>query len=123
MGRHNKYLVLGITLVILAIYTAISQADITVIQAELNKPFNITLESNPTTGYTWTVDFNHKMLIGGEKGYSASRPGAVGGSGQQVFVFTPIQEGQTEISAAYKRPWEESAAEERTFRVNCVGND
>ncbi|OQB16822.1 MAG: Chagasin family peptidase inhibitor I42 [Euryarchaeota archaeon ADurb.Bin190] len=123
MGRHNKYLVLGITLVLLAIYTAISQADITVIQAELNKPFNITLESNPTTGYTWTVDFNHKMLIGGEKGYSASRPGAVGGSGQQVFVFTPIQEGQTEISAAYKRSWEESAAEERTFRVNCVGND
>ncbi len=123
MGRHNKYLVLGITLVLLAIYTAISQADITVIQAELNKPFNITLESNPTTGYTWTVDFNHKMLIGGEKGYSASRPGAVGGSGQQVFVFTPIQEGQTEISAVYKRPWEESAAEERTFQVNCIGND
>ena len=123
MGRHNKYLVLGITLVLLAIYTAISQADITVIQAELNKPFNITLESNPTTGYTWTVDFNHKMLIGGEKGYSASRPGAVGGSGQQVFVFTPIQEGHTEISAVYKRPWEENAAEERTFQVNCIGND
>ena len=123
MGEHNKYLVLGITLVLLAIYTAISQADITVIQAELNKPFNITLESNPTTGYTWTVDFNHKMLIGGEKGYSASRPGAVGGSGQQIFVFTPIQEGQTEISAVYKRPWEEGAAEERTFQVNCIGND
>ena len=123
MGEHNKYLVLGITLVLLAIYTAISQADITVIQAELNKPFNITLESNPTTGYTWTVDFNHKMLIGGEKGYTASLPGAVGSSGHQVFVFTPIQEGQTEISASYKRPWEESAAEERTFRVNCAGND
>ena len=123
MGEHKKYLVLGIILVLLAIYTSISLADITVIQAELNKPFNITLESNPTTGYAWTVDFNDKMLIGGEKSYRASRPGIVGGSGQQVFVFTPIQEGQTEISAAYKRPWEESAAEERTFRVNCIGND
>jgi inhibitor of cysteine peptidase len=123
VGEHKKYLVLGIILVLLAIYTSISLADITVIQAELNKPFNITLESNPTTGYAWTVDFNDKMLIGGEKSYSASRPGIVGGSGQQVFVFTPIQEGQTEISAVYKRPWEESAAEERTFRVNCIGND
>ena len=123
MGEHNKYLVLGMTLVLLAIYTAISQAGITVIQAELNKPFNITLESNPTTGYAWTVDFNHKMLIGGEKGFSASRPGAIGGSGQQVFVFTPIQEGETEISAVYKRPWEEIAAEERTFQVNCIDND
>jgi len=123
MGKHSKHLVLGIILVLLAIYTAISQADITVIQAELNKPFNITLESNPTTGYAWTVDFNHKMLIGGEKGYSASRPGAIGSSGQQVFVFTPIQEGETEISAVYKRPWEEGAAEERTFRVNCIGKD
>ena len=123
MGEHNRFLVLGMILVLLAIYTAISQADITVIKAEMNKSFNITLDSNPTTGYTWTVDFNHKMLNGGENSYGASRPQVMGSSGQQVFTFTPIREGQTEISAVYKRPWEDSVAEERTFRINCIGDD
>jgi predicted secreted protein len=47
----------------------------------------------------------------------------MGSSGQQVFTFIPIQEGETEISAVYKRPWEDGVAEERTFRVNCIGND
>lgn len=123
MGEHNRFLVLGMILVLLAIYTAISQAGVTVIQAELNKSFNITLDSNPTTGYIWTVDFNHKMLKGGEKSYSAGRPETMGSSGQQVFTFVPIQEGETEISAVYKRPWEDGVAEERTFRVNCISND
>lgn len=123
MVEHNRFLVPGIILVLLAIYTAISQAGVTVIQAELNKSFNITLDSNPTTGYIWTVDFNHKMLKGGEKSYNADRPEAMGSSGQQVFTFTPIQEGETEISAVYKRPWEGSVAEERTFRVKCISND
>jgi inhibitor of cysteine peptidase len=120
MGEHNRILALGLILVLLAIYTAISQADITIIQAELNESFNITLDSNPTTGYSWTVDFNHKILKGGKESYSKSRPETMGSGGRQIFTFTPIQEGQTEISAVYKRPWEDSAAEERTFRVNCI---
>lgn len=90
------------------------------IQAELNKPFNIILDSNPTTGYIWTVDFNHKFLSGGnesDSSISSSRPKLIGSTGQQVFNFTPIQEGQTIISAAYKRPWEDKAADERMFLI------
>jgi predicted secreted protein len=61
--------------------------------------------------------------MGEKKSYGESRPQVMGSSGQQVFTFTPIREGQTEISAVYKRPWEDSVAEERTFRVNCIGDD
>lgn len=123
MGEHNRILALGMILVLLAIYTAISQADITIIQAELNEPFNITLDSNPTSGYNWTVDFNHKILKEGKESYSIGQPEIIGSSGRQIFTFTPIQEGQTEISAVYKRPWEDRVADKRTFRVNCIRND
>ena len=35
------------------------------IRAEVGQPFTISLESNPTTGYAWTVDFDNNFLSGG----------------------------------------------------------
>ena len=90
------------------------------ILAKLNKPFSINLDSNPTTGYSWTVDFDHQFLSGGEENDSmgnTSQPVVVGGGGKQIFTFTPILEGKTTISAIYKRSWEANAAEERTFSI------
>jgi inhibitor of cysteine peptidase len=96
------------------------------IQAKLNESFNITLDSNPTTGYSWTVDFDHEYLSEGTDTYSASdtiQPALVGSGGKQIFTFTPIQEGETTISAVYKRPWEDTLAEERTFLIVISAND
>jgi len=90
------------------------------IRAELGQIFSISLESNPTTGYTWTVDFDQMFLSGGTESKSTinpTRPALIGAGGQQIFSFTPIKEGQTIISAVYKRPWEETAAEERMFLI------
>jgi predicted secreted protein len=88
-----------------------------VIQAKLNKPFNISFDSNPTTGYVWTVDFDSRFLNGYEKPYLTSHPGLIGSGGQQVFTFNPIHVGKTTVSAVYKRPWENIAADERTFDI------
>jgi len=88
-----------------------------IIQAKLNKPINITLDSNPTTGYIWTVDFDYHFLMGGNESYRKSRPELIGSGGQQIFTFTPIQPGKTIISAVYKRPWENIVADERTFSI------
>jgi len=88
-----------------------------VIQAKLNKPFNISFDSNPTTGYVWTVDFDSRFLNGSEKPYMPSQPGLIGSGGQQVFAFTPIHVGKTTVSAVYKRSWENIAADERTFEI------
>jgi predicted secreted protein len=88
-----------------------------VIQAKLNKTFDISLDSNPTTGYVWKVDFDSRFLNGYEKPYLPSQPGLIGSGGQQVFAFTPIHVGKTTISAVYKRSWENIAADERTFEI------
>lgn len=90
------------------------------IRAELGQTFSISLESNPTTGYTWTVDFDQRFLSGGTELKSTinpMRPALIGAGGQQIFSFTPIKEGQTIISAVYRRPWEETAAEERMLLI------
>jgi len=117
MVDHEKMLALATIFTILAILTGISQADFTIIQIKLDKPFNITLDSNPTTGYNWTVDFNDHFLAGGNESYNKSHPELIGSGGQQTFTFNPIHEGQTIISAFYKRPWEDTAADERTFDI------
>jgi predicted secreted protein len=87
------------------------------IRAKLNSPFNITLDSNPTTGYSWTVDFDSRFLSQENESYRGSQPGLIGSGGQQLFTFTPIHVGNTTVSAVYKRPWENIVADERTFHI------
>lgn len=104
--RSESYVIAGETLV-----------ETNTIQAKLNQPFNITLDSNPTTGYSWTVDFDSYFLTQEKESYVRSRPGLVGSGGQQIFSFTPVRIGKTTISAVYKRPWENIVADERTFSI------
>jgi predicted secreted protein len=106
MDRSESYMIAGEKL-----------EETNTIQARLNQPFNITLESNPTTGYSWTVDFDSHFLTQENEGYVRSRPGLVGSGGQQIFTFTPIRIGKTTISAVYKRPWENIVADEKTFSI------
>lgn len=88
-----------------------------VIQAKLNRPFNISFDSNPTTGYIWTVDFDSRFLNKTKESYIPSQPRLIGSGGQQVFAFIPIHVGKTTVSAVYKRPWENIAADERSFDI------
>jgi predicted secreted protein len=91
------------------------------ILAKLNKPFNITLDSNPTTGYTWTIDFDSQFLHKENDSYTPSRPGLIGSGGQQIFTFIPIRAGNTTVSAVYKRSWENIVADERTYDIVISG--
>jgi predicted secreted protein/nitrous oxidase accessory protein NosD len=87
------------------------------IRAKLNKPFNISFDSNPTTGYIWTVDFDSRFLNKTKESYVSGQPRLIGSGGQQFFTFTPIHVGKTTVSAVYKRPWENIAADESTFDI------
>jgi predicted secreted protein len=87
------------------------------IQAKLNQPFDISLDSNPTTGYRWTVDFDTHFLNKENESYRRSQPELIGSGGKQVFTLKPIHVGKTTVSAVYKRPWENIVADERTFSI------
>lgn len=81
-----------------------------------NENISITLESNPTTGYSWifSIDENHIKLVSKDfllKSY------VVGASGTEKFIFKAIKEGETNIVMSYKRPWENSNLYQITYKI------
>jgi predicted secreted protein len=87
------------------------------VNAQLSKNFTISLKSNPTTGYMWSVDYDSHFLRLDDQSYQRARSSAIGGGGEDIFRFTPIREGETLVSFIYKRPWENIASGTREFVV------
>lgn len=70
---------------------------------------DITLNSNPTTGYSWKVSQNDpKILLPlGEPQFSlGSKAPMPGAGGTQTFQFKALAKGQTTLTLVYVRPWE-----------------
>ena len=119
-GRLFIAVIIALVLILAACATTISaggRTSLSDVQAKVNKPFDITLDSDPITGYSWSVDFDSHFLNEENESYNRNQPGLIGSGGQQIFTFTPIQPGKTIISAVYKRPWENIVADERTFHI------
>ena len=86
-----------------------------------NQEFVIALGSNPTTGYSWQESHDETVLKLVEKTYKPgekAKQGAVGAGGVEYFRFKALKTGRTEITMAYKRPWEEEMIEQKVFAVN-----
>jgi inhibitor of cysteine peptidase len=86
---------------------------------KVNKEFKIALESNPTTGYSWTPKFNSKYIKLVNSTYVAYKtdPGMVGSGGIQIFTFKAIKPGKTAITMQYQRPWENSPIKEVKYNI------
>jgi uncharacterized protein YggE/predicted secreted protein len=77
------------------------------IEATINERFNVTLASNPSTGYHWQVsgiDETAARLVDDE--YLEPDSSLVGAPGRQVLTFEALKEGETTIELEYVRPWE-----------------
>ena len=77
---------------------------------KVNKEFKIALESNPTTGYSWTAKFNPRyiQLVNSTYFPYKTAPNVVGSGGVQVFTFKAIRPGISRITLEYQRPWAET---------------
>ena len=92
-------------------------------QIELKKgqPLVITLEGNPTTGYTWAaVELDEQILR--QTGEVEFNPESdlVGAPGVQTLRFEAVAAGQTDLKLVYHRPWEEGVEPLATFSVRVV---
>jgi len=77
------------------------------IHSSINEEFQVTLESNPSTGYRWqitSIDETIARLINDE--YITPETGLVGASGKQELTFEALDVGKTTIWIEYVRPWE-----------------
>ncbi len=70
--------------------------------------FSIVLDSNPTTGYGWSVDGDVDGGIVKMRGRDFHRPRKrlAGASGADVFRFRAVGRGETVVFFCYARPWE-----------------
>ena len=79
----------------------------------LLKEFTVTLEANPTTGFSWRVashDRNYLQLL--RHRFEKPNPPRPGAPGRQCFDFLPLKSGTTTITFHYQRPYERQAIRE-----------
>jgi len=87
---------------------------------------NLTLNSNPTTGYEWSYINTPDKNILNELEHtfisSAKEPNIAGAGGYDIWKYEAIKPGKTTISMKYSRSWENNPAV-KTFLLNVVIQD
>ncbi len=81
------------------------------IEVILGQVFNISLESIPSAGYRWNVEYDSKIIDLKSKDYVSyssvenvyKKIKTVGGGGWEIFEFQARQPGETFIEAKYQR--------------------
>ena len=92
-------------------------------QIELNtgQMLVISLEGNPTTGYTWEVaELDDQVLR--QVGETEFKPesDAIGAGGVQTLCFETVNSGQTTLKLVYHRSWEADVEPAETFSAQVV---
>ena len=84
---------------------------------------NLRFESNPTTGYLWTITdkegYDALKRMGDYKYIPSS--GRVGSGGIQIYTFEGAKRGKVTLVFEYRRPWEPlttPAARKYTVRID-----
>jgi len=80
----------------------------------------ISLDSNPTTGYSWVPAYGQDELVLVDQNYQPgenAQNGLLGAGGTEIFRFKAQKTGQTTITMSYQRPWETTAIEQKVFNV------
>jgi inhibitor of cysteine peptidase len=114
-----------IFLFLLSVKSSFSQIEVftandTNITVTAGEQFSILLESNPATGYNWSVRIPEGaekiMIINSE--YAKSNSGKFGEGGEQLWRFKALSSGNVKLELSYIRAWEkEEPAKVIAFNV------
>jgi inhibitor of cysteine peptidase len=94
------------------------------VELSVGQSLILTLASNATTGYRWTVVKNSDEGVLHESGheYIAPKTNLVGAGGKEAWTFKAMKKGTSTISMEYSRPWEEGTPPVETFVLTVVVN-
>lgn len=90
------------------------------IKVKLNEKFEIKLDVNFGTGYSWiTADSVFTTYLRPDSTYSIENKDKEGSPATQVFRYMAIAKGQTTIKFIYIRPWrkDDKPEKEKTYQV------
>lgn len=96
---------------------------------ETGQYFDFSLESNPTTGYSWqAVQSPDESIVSiVSSGYLAPSGGLVGAPGEEMWQFRAVGAGTTTMVLEYARPWETDVPPAKrytlTFNVAQADNE
>ena len=91
--------------------------------AKAGEQFTISLDENPTTGYTWSYFItkgSDKISFVSEQynpNLEALKQQLLGAGGVKNFVFSAKAKGEAEIIFSYKRVWESAAIQQETYKI------
>ena len=83
-----------------------------IIKARVGKPFVITLKCRGA--YKWFLDFDYHMV--------RQDSHEMEGEDIEVFTFTPLKAGKTEVVGVYRQPWGNIVTDTKGFKVE-ISND
>lgn len=94
------------------------------VEVQQGKLLTITLDSNPSTGYTWEVTQSGDPLLK-QKGealftQSAGSEKVVGAGGTQTFRFETTGTGETTLKLIYHRSWEKDVEPLQIYTVTVA---
>jgi inhibitor of cysteine peptidase len=99
-----------------------SEDDGSQVEVRKGEQLMITLEGNPSTGYSWEtqgLDTNVFEQVG-DPIFVSSNPDLIGSGGTITLTFNAIQPGTTTINLVYHRPWETDVEPLDTFTVTAT---
>ncbi len=89
-----------------------------------NQTFEIKLQSNPTTGFSWKLAFYDKPLVNfvGHKYVAPKNTKLMGAPGYETFTFQAKKANYAvnqvgHIVLEYARPWTTEGATKKTFKI------
>jgi inhibitor of cysteine peptidase len=91
-------------------------------EVSVGEEFTITLDSNPTTGYTWKMSTRPDESILGLTGdyFEAPQTDMVGAPGKHNFRFKALKEGKTSMVFIYWRSFEPDAPPAQSHTVSVT---
>lgn len=113
------FVFLVLTLILSSGCALIEAGDDETITVEVGDSFILSLDSNPTTGYSWETQFDSSFLELAGTTFEPSSP-AIGAGGIESFEFLALEGGDTEVTMVYKRGWEGDYLEIRVFSVRIT---
>jgi inhibitor of cysteine peptidase len=84
--------------------------------------FTVTLDSNPSTGFAWSISgiTNEAVIDDAGNEFQGADIGMMGAGGQEVWTFETLDKGTSTIEMQYSRSWETGVEPAATFNVTVV---
>ncbi len=88
------------------------------VDLKTGETFTVSLEGNPTTGYSWEITEIEAEVIEltGEPDYDSDSK-LIGSGGMFKFTFKAAAAGTSRVKLVYHRPWEEDVAPLYEFEI------